>query len=465
MRSAILARFTRAGRSENQNGHNYGIGVHSPRFAGRISIASRDAALAGPISPGAEISNSRRWSIVGLLFAASLINYVDRGTISVALPFIAHELHFGPEVKGILLSAFFWSYALMQVPVGWAVDHLNLKQLYIVMFLIWCASQGLTGLATGLGMLIAFRLLLGIGESIYFPGGIRIVSRLFAPKERGLPTGLFNCGIKAGLAVGAPLTALLISRYGWRHMFLMVGGVGLLWLIPWLLIFPLKLPMPRAEEMGDSGSRGAHPERRFVSLDRNLLGICLGYFCWTYYFYFFLTWLPDYLMTARHFSLLAAGFYAAVPYLVFMAGDPLGGWIADRLIRRGWSETIARKTVVTVAFSFALLLLPVTHVHDTAATIWLLAGASLVGFGSANTFVFPQCCAPENEIGIWTGFMNFIGSIGGIIAPLATGFLLERTGSYSPGFAIGALLPIAGILFYWFVLGELKPRSTGRARV
>lgn len=348
----------------------------------------------------------------------------------------------------------------MQIPVGWAVDHLNLRRLYTIMFLIWCISQGLTGLATGLGMLIIFRLFLGIGESVYVPGGIKIVSLFFAPKDRGFPTGLFNCGIKAGLAVGAPLTALLIGRYGWRLMFLFVGATGLLWLVPWIATFPPKLPRRGMDAPAMRATAGLHSGRQFVSFDRNLLGICLGFFCWDYYFYLFLTWLPDYLITARHFPLIAAGFYAAVPYLVFMAGDPLGGWIADRLIRRGWSETVARKTIVTVAFSCGLLLIPVTHVHSTAAAIWLLAGASLVGFGSANIMVFPQCCAPEMEIGVWAGFMNFAGNIGGVIAPLATGFLLTRTGSYSPGFAIGPLLLVAGIFSYWFILGELKPRAS-----
>ncbi|MGH9731106.1 MAG: MFS transporter, partial [Candidatus Acidiferrales bacterium] len=261
--------------------------------------------------------------MVGLLFTASLINYVDRGTISVALPLIAHDFHFGPETKGVLLAAFFASYALMQIPVGWAVDHVNLRRFFAVMFLIWCAAQGLTGLAAGLGMLIFFRLLLGVGESIYFPGGVKIVSVLFAPADRGLPTGIFNCGIKAGLAVGAPLTALLIQRFGWRHMFLIVGLVALLWLVPWLAVFPSRFPKRHADA-------SVTVSRRFVTFDRNLLGICLGFFCWDYYFYLFLTWLPDYLMTVRHFRVLAAGLFAALPYLVFMVTEPLGGWIADR---------------------------------------------------------------------------------------------------------------------------------------
>ncbi|MGH9709706.1 MAG: MFS transporter, partial [Candidatus Acidiferrales bacterium] len=399
------------------------------RFPGRIQIASRNAAaLNGPILAAAAISNSRRWSIVGLLFAASLINYVDRGTISVALPLIARDFHFGPEIKGILLAAFFASYALMQIPVGWAVDHLNLRRFFAIMFLIWCAAQGLTGLAAGLGMLIFFRLLLGIGESIYFPGGVKIVSVLFAPADRGLPTGMFNCGIKAGLAIGAPLTALLIQRFGWRRMFVILGLTALLWLVPWLAVFPSRFPKHYASDRATDTAPQPQSRRQFVSFDRNLLGICLGFFCWDYYFYLFLTWLPDYLMTVRHFRLLAAGLFAALPYLVFMVTEPLGGWIADRLVRLGWSETVARKSIVTAAFLCGIFLIFATHVQSATHALWLIAGAGLAGFGAGNVVVFPQACAPEDQVGIWTGFMNFAGNLGGIIAPVATGFLIARTG-------------------------------------
>ena len=144
---------------------------------------------------------ARRWSIVGLLFVASLINYFDRATISFALPLISKELSLGPEAKGVLLSAFFWSYALMQIPMGILADRLNLRWLYAVSFTLWSISQGLMGLATGLGMLIAFRMLLGIGEAIYLPGGSKIVSLLFPPAERGLPSGLFDAGTRTGLVL------------------------------------------------------------------------------------------------------------------------------------------------------------------------------------------------------------------------------------------------------------------------
>ena len=144
------------------------------------------------------MTNARRWSIVGLLFTASLINYFDRATIAFALPLISKELHLGPEAKGVLLSAFFWSYALMQIPMGVLADRVNLRWLYALAFTLWSVSQGLMGLATGLGTLIVFRMLLGIGEAIYLPGGSKIVSLLFRPAERGLPCGCSTPGRAPG---------------------------------------------------------------------------------------------------------------------------------------------------------------------------------------------------------------------------------------------------------------------------
>src|SRR5271157_5489742 len=158
------------------------------------------------------ISNARRWSIVALLFLASMINYLDRATISVALPLISVSLNLSAATKGLLLSSFFCSYALMQVPVGWCVDRYNLRWIYFGFFALWSLVCGLTGFAGSLGILIACRVLLGIGESVYLPGGTKIVSVLFEPQERGLPCGVFDSGTRIGLFLGAPVVALLIAH-------------------------------------------------------------------------------------------------------------------------------------------------------------------------------------------------------------------------------------------------------------
>ena len=396
---------------------------------------------------------ARRWEMVSLLFVASFINYLDRATLSVALPQISRDLGLAPVTKGVLLSAFFWSYALMQVPIGWLADRVNLRWLYAGMFLLWSVACGLTGFAGTLGVFILLRILMGIGESIYLPGGTKIVSIIFPPRERGFPSGLFDSGTRAGLALGAPLIAWLVLRYGWRSMFFLVGFTALLWLVPWISTCPSQL---RGQPPSGAGT-GAPP--RGFTFNRNLMGICLGFFCFDYYWYLLVTWLPDYLVTVRHLTILRAGLYSSLPYLVFGVSEPLGGWFADRLIRLGWDETRARKGLVTVAFLTGLLLIPAARAQTPLAALALIVGGSLVGLSTGNLIVILQSCAPPEQVGVWTGFENFSGNLGGVLAPLVTGFLIARTGSYLPGFALAAIVLVTGLLAYWFIVGELRPAA------
>jgi MFS transporter, ACS family, D-galactonate transporter len=451
------------------------------------------------------ISNAHRWWVVFLLFLASLINYLDRATVSLALPLLSRDLSLGPETKGLLLSAFFWSYAAMQIPIGWCADRLNLRWLYAGAFALWSLAQGLTGLAMGLGTLVACRLALGVGESIYLPGGTKIVSLLFRHEERGLPSGLFDFGTRTGLVVGGFLIPWLLVHYGWRRTFLLVGLSALPWLVPWMLVTPARLqgnspepaqPLmngfspkresdrttalsPLGERVASGASRvtGSHQPSsnqrlaagtalqrlgvqvlRVLALlrNRNLVGICLGFFCFDYYWYLLVGWLPDYLVTVRHLTILRAGIYAALPFFVFGISEPFGGWIADRLIKRGWDETRTRKGIVSVAFLTGLLLVPAARVETATAAIILVIGGSLVGLATGNLIVILQSCAPSDQVGVWTGWENFAGNVGGVVAPLATGFLIARTGSYAPGFALAAGVLLAGLVSYWFIVGRLR---------
>lgn len=492
-------------------------------------------------NPAFDVSNARRWTIVGLLFTASLINYFDRATISFALPVISEELHLSPIQKGKLLSAFFFSYALMQIPLGWCADRMNLRWLYAGAFALWTVAQGLMGLAGGLTALIALRALLGIGEAIYLPGGSKIVSLLFRPSERGLPCGLFDFGTRTGLVIEGLLVPWMLTTYGWRRTFMVVGFSALLWLVPWMLALPSRISDSRRRAPGAGQGQGQGSMLEFVLIfgfsacllvslfmypllstwvtpyfaapasepaasrtawllsivwwccliylvwfaplrkagragpasslfrligawrNRNLLGICLGFFCFDYYWYFLVNWLPDYLVTSRGLTILKAGIYAALPYLVFGVSEPIGGWIADHLVRAGWSETRARKGIVTVAFLTGLFLIPAARVQSPVAALWLIIGGCMVGFATGNLLVILQSCAPHNEVGLWTGVYNFVGNVAGILSPLMTGFLIEKSGSYTPPFVLAAGMIALGPLAFWLIVGQLRPPADGEA--
>jgi MFS transporter, ACS family, D-galactonate transporter len=400
------------------------------------------------------IPNWRRWTLVILLFTAALVNYLDRATISVALPRISSDLLLGPTSKGVLLSAFFWSYALMQIPIGWLADRVSLRWLYAGSFALWSLACGFTGLAGSLAVLILLRIVLGIGESIYLPGSVKLISLAFSPDERGLPTSIFDSGVRAGLAIGAPLVAWLVTRHGWRNMFMLVGFTALAWVLPWIVAFPSSLNDRKRQPLPEVPPPA---QRKPMTFNRNLLGASLGFFCFGYYNYLLVTWLPDYLVEVRHLTLLKAGFLAAIPYIAWSVSEVAGGWVSDRLVRRGWNETRVRKGMITVGFATGLMLIPAALVGDLTASIILLSAASLVGLSSPNILVVFQACAPPDEVGMWMGFGNFIGNIGGVLSPFITGVLISKTGSFVPGFALAPIILVAGLLAFWFVVEELKP--------
>lgn len=450
-----------------------------------------------PVAASVLTTGIERWWIVVLLYCASMINYMDRATLSMALPVISDDLHLGPAAKGVLASAFFWSYAYMQIPIGWAADRFNLKWLYAGMFALWSLACGLAGFASSLWMLVAFRILLGFGESIYLPGGMKIISRLFPPQQRGFPSGFFDFGTRTGLVLDGILIPWLIVTYGWRSMFWIVGFTALIWLLPWIITPASAItraesvtPEQRAASRSNAPAillypfllllspllfawRAVFPQAfaracdlpamrpvvTFLELisNRNLIGIVLGFFCFDYFWYVMLTWLPDYLVKGRGLPIKQAGLLAAITFFIFGITEPLGGFIADALIRRGWNETRTRKGILTIAWVTGLLVIPAGLTSDISVAVPLIFGAGLVGLGTGNLLAILQCCAPPDKVGIWTGVKNYSGNLGGILAPLVMGLLISRTGSYVPGFAVGAVILVCGLIPYWFVVGELKP--------
>jgi ACS family D-galactonate transporter-like MFS transporter len=407
--------------------------------------------MESPFSP------ARAWTIAGLLFVAGFINYLDRAIVSVALPVIALDLHLGPAAKGVLLSAFFWSYALMQLPIGWAADRYNLRWFYAAAFALWSLACGFTGFAATLGALLAMRVLLGIGESIYLPGGMKIVSILFGAKDRGLASGLMNCGTRAGLALGAPLIAFLVPSVGWQKSFFILGFGSVVWLAPWLAAFPAGLRFER-------GAPAVGLAPTVASFDRNLLGMCLGHVGFSYYWYLLVTWLPDYLVESRHMTLQRAGAYTMIPFLVFAAAEPLGGWVADRLVSLGYNERRSRKAVVTAAFLTSIMLLAGGRTANDTAAVLMIGSASLVGLATGNLYTLLAGVAPEGAVGMWMGMLNFAGNLSGIVAPIVTGMLIARTGSYYPGFAVAVAVLLLALPAYWWMVGERKQAAPVLAR-
>jgi len=401
------------------------------------------------------VSNARRWTIVWLLFAASVINYFDRQALSYAMPLLAGDFQLTPPQQGLVLSAFFWSYTALQIPIGLCADRFNLRWLYAGAFTLWSVAQGLTGLAGSLALLVACRMLLGIGESIYLVGGTKVVSLFFPLSQRGLPCGLFDAGSRTGLVLEGLTIGWLLQTFGWRTTFVVIGTAGLLWLLPWFLATPRQMRDTRAS--AEPRKRLSWKEFSALLRSRDLLGVLLGFFCFDYFWYLLLTWLPSYLVNVRHMTILKAGIYASLPYLVFGICQPLGGWIADKLIRRGFDAARTRKGIISAAFLSGLLIIPAAYATDENTALFFIMGACLVGLSTANQMVLLQGCTPPAQLGVAVGVYNTVGNIAGIVAPITTGLIIAWSGgSYTPAFVLAALMLAAGQFFYWFCVGPVR---------
>jgi MFS transporter, ACS family, D-galactonate transporter len=402
----------------------------------------------------------RRWTYIGLLSTATFINYLDRGSLAVALPLISRDLHLTPVQQGVVLSSFFWTYAALQIPVGWLVDRYEIKRLYAAAFAIWSLAAAATGLVGGLAALIGCRVLLGLGESIYLPGGLKVVGRHFGSHEAAWPAGLFDLGAKLGLAAGTAVDVWLLIRFGWRSLFFRTGLVGLLWLVPWLWLYPADSSRGRGAVEPTRTATSVRTSWPVLLRNRALIGMSVGFFCWDYFWYFVVSWLPSYLYVVRHVKLAHVAAAGSLPFVIFALAEALGAWSAGRLVRHGFDLLGVTKGFIAAGFALGLLVIPAALVQSAAASIGLLFAASLAGLACGNMLALPAICASYDEVALWTGVQNFVGNIGGVLAPVATGYLIAVRGSYVPGFLVVAAILVAGIASYVFIVPS--DRGVGR---
>ncbi len=390
---------------------------------------------------------AKKRSTVGLLFLGILINYVDRGNLSIVAVPMMREFGISPKAMGILLSAFFWSYSLLQIPAGYVVDRFGLKWTYAGAFLLWSLASAAVGLAESFEQVLVFRILLGIGEAVAVPASLAFIRQQFREDEQGLPTAIYVAGMMLGPAIGAFFGAVLLESLGWRQLFVFTGLGGCVWLIPWLLV----APAAKARREVRATKQPIEWARLFRS--PLLWGISIGAFFYSYYWYFYLTWLPSYLVMAHGFSFLKMGAYTAIPLLGMALVATLAGRAADHIISRSGRTVRVRKAFVCVGFtggSSILLLLLVQSQYAVLATVcFSLLG---IGFASANYWALTQAVTPERIIGRVIGYQNTVANTAGVCAPILTGYLLGDGKDFrsSIGFAGGSLL-IAAAAFAWMV--------------
>jgi MFS family permease len=406
-------------------------------------------------------AGARRWTIIGLLSLGMIIAYVSRSNLSVVLvlPDFIKSFRLSDTDRGILNSAFFWAYAVLQIPAGWVVDRYGVKLPYAVSFLFWCIASALTALAGTLGSLYVLRVLVGTGEAVVAPASYRWIRVNFEEKERGLAIGLYMTGTKIGPAIAAPLAAWLVLHSDWRAMFLIVGAGGLVWLVPWLLL--VENDRSRALKAAAAPSAEAVPFARVLASPVTW-GAVIATFCYMYFVYFCMTWMPAYFVEQRHLTLTRMGIYTFFSFGGMAIVAVLAGWVADLLIARGGNPVTVRKWFTIAGFAVACTeLIGARSESVTVALAFAVISLSGLGLATANYWALTQTLIPADAIGRISGVQNCAASVAGIVAPILTGWLKQQTGSYqAPMQAIWFFL-VVGVLAYVFLVREkYAPRAS-----
>src|SRR5450631_428653 len=390
-------------------------------------------------------------AVLVLLGISVFINYLDRGNLSIAAPMLKDELRISATQLGILLSAFFWTYACLQPVAGWLVDRVNVNWVIAGGFFLWSAATAATGLAHTFSVLFALRLLLGIGESVAYPSYSKIIALNFPEEHRGLANSVISAGLVLGPGMGMLLGGTLMGRFGWRPVFLVLGLVSLLWLVPWIKW------MPKARASSTPGTTGAPSLAEFLRL-RSAWGSCVGLFSGNYVSYFLITWLPFYLVRERHFTMNNMAKLGGIAYLLGAIFAIFCGWLSDRWIASGASPTLVRKTFTGGGLALAGLFIGLAEFSSTNACMAaLILGVMSFGALSSNVWAITQTLAGPVAAGRWTGFQNFVGNLAGMVAPWLTGFVLERTGHFSWAFVIMTAVALSGAASWFFVVGPVEP--------
>ncbi|MFC4561698.1 MFS transporter [Nocardiopsis mangrovi] len=425
-----------------------------------------------PARAGLAAQASRfRILIAVMLFVTVVINYLDRSNLSIAMPAIARELDLTTAQQGLLLSAFGWTYAALQIPGGWLVDRVPPRVLYPVCLILWSAATFFMGVVGGFVALIVLRLLVGVFEAPAYPINSKVATVWFPERERATAIGFYTSGQFIGLALLTPVLSWLQAVLSWHWVFIATGLVGILWAVVWYAWYR----EPRASKANDAEvelirSGGGlvdlereQPERARITRSdvatvlgrRKLWGIYIGQFCLTSTLWFFLTWFPTYLVDYRGMDYIQSGFLASLPFIAALIGVLTSGVVSDFLLRRGVPLGAARKGPIIVGLLLSTVMVAAGFTDSTALVIVVLSVA-FFGNGLASiTWSLVSALAPQRLLGLTGGMFNFIGNLSSIATPIVIGLIVTDE-SFTPGFAYMTVITVAGILSYVFLVGKVE---------
>ena len=415
-----------------------------------------------------------RHLILAIMCLLYFVAYIDRVNISVAGPFIRKEFGLSPTELGAIFSAFAVPYAAMQIFGGWCADKFGPRLVLTVLSLIWAAATILCGFAWGLGSLIAFRFILGLGEGGAFPTATRAFTFWLPVTERGFAQGITHSFARLGGAVAPPVVIGITAYYGWRESFIVLGVVSLLWTALYVWFFrntPIEHKWITPKELKEIGvdaaqmKKAAKGKTPWKEMIRKMWLVTFVDFCYGWSLWVFLTWLPSYLKDARGFDLKQLAIFTSLPLLAGVVGDTLGGVMSDMIYKRTGNLKIARRAMLVIGMGGALVfILPVVGTSDPIVAVALLSASFFfLELTNAVLWSLPMDIAGAYA-GTAGGMMNTGFGVAGMISPLAFGFLIQTTGSYQVPFLASAGLLAIGIVGALFIdpmrkVGDAPPAA------
>jgi MFS transporter, ACS family, D-galactonate transporter len=414
----------------------------------------------------------RRWRIAWLLGIGVLVNYFDRVNLSVSHDALVGAFGISDVIFGYLSSAYNWTYAACQLPIGVVLDKFGVRRVGRVSTFLWTVASFAAAVTPNLGGFFGARFLLGIGESPTFPSNAKAIGMWFPPRARGLSTSLFDAAAKLAPGVGVPLIGAALLVVGWRWSFAMTGAISFVYFLFFWWVY--RDPGDDAEltdrerhyieqpEKPAAATESAHQPASSLGhllAQRKVIGILLGFGAYNYIFYMLLYWLPTYLSSALHINLAHSFVYSSVPWLFATATDiGIGGWLVDHLIRQGCAASRVRRVVLIAGTSFGLGILGAARAHDAVqALIWISISIGGLGAAAPVAWSLPSLIAARGDVGKVGGIINFSGQVSGIAASILTGYLVSASHSYFWAFAVAAAYLAVGIAGYLLLLGKIEP--------
>jgi MFS family permease len=419
----------------------------------------------------------RRWRIAVLLGIGVLVNFFDRVNVSVAFTSLHAEWGITAVTFGYLASAYNWSYAVLQMPVGIMLDRWGVRRIVRVATFLWSMASFASGLATGVYSFFAARLLLGIGEAPTFPANAKAVGYWFPEHERSFATSLNDAAAKFASAIGVPILGLLVFRLGWRWSFIFTGFVSFLYFVLFRAMYRNPSEDERlspderqllAEGNAQPEAGPGHPERQagrhvhgapllYLLRQPQVIGATIGFAAYNYVFYLVLTWLPSYLSMSLHVDVLHSALDTSLPWLVATFTDlAIGGWMVDALVRRGARPWLVRQAVLVGGLAFGMGIYGARFAHTpVVALAWISVCMAGLGAMAPVGWSIPTFIAPRASVGRVGGIMNFATQIAAISAPVITGYF-ARAHNFGGSFALAAVVLAIGIAGYGVGLGKLK---------